>query len=238
MEVSKMKVAGKLLISIALLQGAAYAQAPRPDEPKVDVVDGKISMSAQAIPLGRLLTLFDRAMGTKSEVKAGLGLENRNISVQFANLGFHDAVKKIFQGQPLNYLAIQGKGIRVMELAQGGTSSDSGFSSAPSFTNAPSFSSAPIQQPRQQNPVQQPAANPAASIFGGPAPATTNTNPSAPASGPGVPPPPIGASNPLIMPVGGAGGGANLPPNPAAPVPGQAPPAPGTLGGAAPGTIK
>src|SRR4051812_49030184 len=100
-----MKIAHKLLLGIVLLQGAAYAA----DEPKIEVVDGKISMSAQAVSPDRLLNMFDRAMGTKSEIKNGLG--NRNVSVQFTGLNFNEAVKRIFQGQPLNYIAVQGKGI-------------------------------------------------------------------------------------------------------------------------------
>ena len=58
------------------------------------------------------------AMGMTSEVKPELA--NRNISVQFTDLTLNDAVRKIFQGQPLNYFVIQGKGIHVTELVVGG----------------------------------------------------------------------------------------------------------------------
>ena len=54
MEVS-MKIASKLLLGLALLQGAAYAA----DEPKIEVIDGKISISAQAVPFGRFLAMFE-----------------------------------------------------------------------------------------------------------------------------------------------------------------------------------
>jgi hypothetical protein len=227
-----MKVASKLLLGLALFQGAAFAA----NEPKIEVIDGKISISAQAVPLGRFLALFDKAMGMKSEVKAGL--ENRNMSVQFSGLNFNDAVRKIFQGQPYNYVVIQGRGIRVTDLAQGG-----GADSQPVFT-----SSQPINQPFNQQPFSQPInapiqqlnpnpnAPPASNIFGGPAPVPAVTNPNIPLSGPGVMPPPIGASNPLNAPVGGPNAGGNVIPipGPGAPPPAQ-PAAPGTLPGASPG---
>jgi hypothetical protein len=225
-----MRIAHKLLLGLVLLQGAAYAA----DEPKIEVVDGKISMSAQAVSLERLLNMFDRAMGTKSEIKNGLG--NRNVSVQFSDLNFNEAVKRIFQGQPLNYIAVQGKGIKVIELATGTPDSGSS-SSASSFNSSPSFSTqtfnSPVQ-PIQTTPVQQPAP----SIFGGPTtPAPAATNPTAPMTGPGTIPPSPGANNPIVSPIGaaaptGAGG-----PGPVNPAPAQ-PAGPGVIPGAAPGTIK
>ena len=220
-----MKVAYKLLLGLTLLQGVAYAA----DEPKIEVVDGKISMSAQAVSLGRLMGMFDKAMGLKSDVKPEFA--NQNISVQFSNLGFNDAVKKIFQGQPFNYIVIEGKGIKVTDRSTGGTTtggSSSSFDSQPFNSPVQSFNSPP--------PIQQQPNNPAAAnIFGAPAPApNTNTTPSAPLTGPGVMPPAIGAGNPLNNPTGGNNTGA-IPiggvPAPAAPA------APGTLG-ATPGTIR
>ena len=230
-----MKVASKLLLGLALLQGVAYAA----DEPRIEVIDGRISITAQAVPLGRFLAMFDKAMGLKSEVKPGL--ENRNMSVQFSGLIFNDAVRKIFQGQPYNYVVIQGKGIRVTDLAQTGGSSAAldaqPFSSPSQPINAP-------PQPAQFNPFTnaQPAA---ANIFGSPVPVvnTNVPNPSAPLSGPGVMPPAIGVSNPLNNPFGGANAGGNVIalPGPGAPVSAQpAAPGtlPGTLPGVAPGTIR
>ena len=230
-----MNVACKLLLGLALLQGAAYAA----DEPKIDVIDGKISISAQAVPLARFLKLFDRALGLNSEVKPGQGLENRNVSVQFTDLNFDEAVRKIFQGMPLNYVVIKGKGIKV-DLAQGGPVDSPAFSS-PLPPSLPQIQ--PIQQPilNQQNPIQAVSPSP----FGSPAPnpAVGAANPSAPLTGPGVLPPPIGANNSPNNPFGGpptggnvfppgGGGGAQAPTQPAALL------MPGALPGAAPGTIK
>jgi hypothetical protein len=227
-----MKIAHKLLLGIVLLQGAAYAA----DEPKIEVVDGKISMSAQAVSLDRLLNMFDRAMGTKSEIKNGLG--NRNVSVQFTGLNFNEAVKRIFQGQPLNYIAVQGKGIKVLELQTG--SPDTGSSSsASSFPSSSSFSTttfnSPVQPIQNNNPVQP---SPAAGIFGGPPPAPAATNPTAPMTGPGTIAPAPGAINPLNNPPPVPNGaGASVVPSSQPQAPAQ-PAGPGVIPGAAPGTIK
>jgi hypothetical protein len=224
-----MRVACKLLIGMALLQGAAYAQ-----ETQIDVVDGKISMTAQAVPLGRLLTLFGRAVGMEAKIKPGLGLENQNISVMFTGLKFNDAVRKIFEGRNLNYVVVQGKMITVTELGE--ATSASAISSSPTFSSGPAFAPPPVNQP--QNPVQN---LPATSPFGGGTPAPANANPSpTPASGPGMAPPPIGASNPLINPVGG--GAPNPNPMGNTPPPPSQPSGPGAVGGTPgalpPGTIR
>jgi len=237
-----MKIACKLLLGLALLQGAAFAA----NEPTIEVVDGKISITAQAVPLGRFFALFDKAMGMKSEIKPGL--ENRNVSVQFTNLDFNSAVRKIFQGQPYNYIVTAGKGIKITDLADAAAASSA---SSPSFSTSapsPSFNTQPINtpiQPTQPNPLTnvQPAAS---TIFGTPAPnpaAANVPNPGAPLSGPGVMPPPVGASNPLNNPVGGPNAGGNVVAFPGGTTPPPAQPAapgtiPGAMPGAAPGTIK
>jgi hypothetical protein len=228
MEVT-MKITSKLLLGLALLQGVAHAA----DEPSIEVIDGRISITAHAVPLGRFLALFDKAMGMKSEIKPGL--ESRNVSVQFTDLDFNAAIRKIFQGQPYNYIVTAGKGIKITDLAQAG-----GADSAPAFTASQPLSS-PINtpiQPLQPNPANniQPATT---NIFGSPTPPPPNANapnPSAPLTGPGVMPPPIGLNNPLNNPVGGPNAGGNVIalPGGASPAPPQ-PAAPGTLPGATPG---
>src|SRR5436190_63718 len=192
-----MRVASKLLLGLALLQGSAYA-----DEPKIEVIDGKISITANAVSLGRFLTLFDKAMGLKSEVKPELA--NQNVSVQFTGLNFNDAVRKIFQGQPYNYVVVQGKGIRVIDRAQG--SGSSSVSDSQPFSSSQPINAPILPQPLNQinpiNPINgNPNAQPAASsIFGGPAQPAANANapnPNAPLSGPGMIPPPLGSNNPV-----------------------------------------
>ncbi|HVQ65479.1 MAG TPA: hypothetical protein VMT78_13145 [Terriglobia bacterium] len=259
-----MKVACTLLAALALLQGTVFAQTPAPE---IEVVDGKVSMSVQAMPLSRLLSLLDRAMGLTSQVKPELA--NRTISVRFSGLVLRDAVHKIFEGQPFNYMLVEGKGIRVTDLAQGGPSTSSA-SSTP-FQDSGPINQAPINPINQPlpgvSPVQQPVNAQGGNPAGQPAQAITpfgpgtNQNPPAAnanpggATAPGQMPPPIGGTNPLVIPVGApvpAGAqvptgapvpaGAQLPAgvtgfpaNPASPPP--QPSGPGTLG-ATPGTIR
>src|SRR5262245_59398112 len=86
--------------------------------PEIRVVDNKVSMDVESISLGRLLNLFDRATGLQSTVPAALA--NRNLSVKFADLDFEDAVRKIFEGQPIDYVVVERQGIIVTALSQVG----------------------------------------------------------------------------------------------------------------------
>lgn len=231
-----MRIVYTLLVGLVLLQGVASAE-----DPEVQVVDGKVTISAQSVPLGQLLTLLDRAMGLTSQVKPELA--NRTVSVRFSDLELRDAVQKIFEGQPLNYMLIEGKGIRVTDLAL----SNASTSSTPTVSSFPDPSPVtplappgPIQpalaQPVNTANQQPPVAN---TPFGRPSPnPNTPAGPTAaaPAATPGVIapgqlPPPIGANNPLISPtVDGVPVGL-----PVTPAPPAQPTGPGTLGNVTPG---
>src|SRR5438105_202709 len=113
--------------------------------PEIDLVDNKLSVDAEAISLGRLLQLFDMATGMKSKVPAELA--NRNLSVKFSGLGVTDGVRKIFQGQPLDYVMIEGQGIFVTALSQAPSASDS---AAPAAYTPP-----PQPQPFEQPVLQE-----------------------------------------------------------------------------------
>src|SRR5215472_6706407 len=105
----------KSAIISALL--AAPCVAAGPDKgPEVDLVDNKLSINAQTIPLGRLMRLLDMATGMKSKVPPEL--TNRNISVSFSDLSLTDGVRKIFQGQPIDYVLIEGQGVVVTASSQ------------------------------------------------------------------------------------------------------------------------
>ena len=90
--------------------------------PEIQIVDDKLSISAEAVSLSRLLRLLDLATGMKSTVPPELA--NRNISVKFSGLNLTDGVRKMFQGQPLDYVVIAGQGIIVTAASQSITSSD------------------------------------------------------------------------------------------------------------------
>ena len=205
-----MKFAFKILVGLSLIQGTAFAF----QGPEIQVMDGKITMTAQAVPLGQVLTMLDRATGLSSKVLKP-ELARRNISVRFKELDLRDAVQKIFEGQPLNYVLIAGKGIQVTDAAQGGPAT--GTSTAPSVSSSfpnsqPVISNQPLQpgvptiQPvnavQPANAASQPAN--ANNPFGA-TPPPAATPPSGPGQAtitPGQLPPPIGASN--ITPAGAA----------------------------------
>src|SRR5262245_4113777 len=210
-----MRIAYGLLFGLFLLQTVAYAEGP-----EIQVVDGKVTMTAQAVPLGRLLSLLDRAMGLDSKVLKP-ELANRTISVRFEDLELKDAVHKIFEGQPLNYMLIEGKGIRVTDQALSTGSTSSGSSSTVSSFPEPQTFNPPVNpNPIQPVPVQQQqpvntTGQPAAVPFG-----ANQQNYSLPASTanpnvvvPGQIAPPLGTNpqpqqqpqqNPLVSPLGAA----------------------------------
>jgi hypothetical protein len=194
-----MKIACKLLVGLALLPASAFAQLqaqpqPQTPGPEIQVVDGKVSMNVQAMPLGRIVSLVDRAMGLQSKVVPELA--NQNISVRFNSLPLKDAVQKIFEGQPVNYMLIEGKGIQVTGRAQGGSTSTPTTSSFDSVQQSPINQPPPIPvnapqiQPAQPVPVNPATGQPAvtnAPFPGAGAPASANPAASNPA--PGAPAP-------------------------------------------------
>src|SRR5215467_3973158 len=98
-------------MSMLCMGALVYAKGP-----EVDLVDNKLSISAEAITLSRLLQLVDLATGMKSKVPPELA--NRNISVKFSGLTLADGVRKIVQGQPFDYIMVQGQGIIVTAASQ------------------------------------------------------------------------------------------------------------------------
>src|SRR5215510_10848461 len=98
-------------MSMLCMGALVYAKGP-----EVDLVDNKLSINAEAITLSRLLQLVDLATGMKAKVPPELA--NRNISVKFSGLTLADGVRKIFQGQPFDYIMVQGQGIIVTAASQ------------------------------------------------------------------------------------------------------------------------
>jgi hypothetical protein len=84
--------------------------------PEVDLVDNKLSINADTIALGRLMRLVDLATGMKSKVPPELA--NRNVSVRFSGLNISDGVRKIFEGQPIDYFVVPGQGVIVTASSQ------------------------------------------------------------------------------------------------------------------------
>src|SRR5262245_50388418 len=105
--------------------------------PEIQIIDGKVSVQAESIPLGRLLPLLDAATGMTSKVPPELA--NRNVSVRVSGVDFDTAVRKIFEGQPFDYVFVTGKGIVVTALAQ---ATPTGVTGGP----APFVDQSPFQQ--------------------------------------------------------------------------------------------
>ena len=117
------------LILLLIVGSGAIATAKGPE---VNFVDQKLSINVETIPLGRLLQLVDLATGMNSKVPPDLA--NRNISVKFSGLTLSDAVRKMFQGQPLDYVVIEGQSIVVTAASQTLTA---GGEAAPLYNNSP-----------------------------------------------------------------------------------------------------
>src|SRR5262245_33955157 len=95
------------LVSMCLL-GATFGQNKGPE---IRSVDNKVSIQAEAVKLSRLLRLLDSVTGVTPKVPTELA--NRNVSVRFSDLKIDAAVRKIFEGLPIDYVLIEGKGIVV-----------------------------------------------------------------------------------------------------------------------------
>jgi hypothetical protein len=114
-----------LICLLFTLNGVAAAGGP-----EIRIIDNKVSIQAEGIPISRLLRLFDQATGLTSKVPPELA--NRNVSVRFSNLTFDEAIRKIFEGQPIDYVFVEGKGIIVT-----GTSQTLNARNTPSGPSAP-----------------------------------------------------------------------------------------------------
>src|SRR5215471_4451686 len=95
------------ILATIILPGQAFAVGG----PQVVNRDGKISINADHITLGSLLSLWDKATGMKSTAPPELA--DRKLSVHFTGLSENDAVRAIFLGQPFEYAFVQGQGIIV-----------------------------------------------------------------------------------------------------------------------------
>jgi hypothetical protein len=138
-----------ILVLIPGLEEAGLAQTP-----EVRMVNGKLSIQAEAAPLGSLLEMLDRSTGMNSKVPPELA--NRNVSVQFTDLSLNEGVRKIFEGQRLDYVFLGGRGIIVTSVSQASLPAES----AP-FSAQPTISSEPFNQ-NPFNPIQNDAFVPAA----------------------------------------------------------------------------
>jgi large exoprotein involved in heme utilization and adhesion len=168
-------------------------------DPEFKVVDGKISIQAEAITLKQFLQYWDAATGMTSKVNPQLA--NEKISVRLDGLDMNSAIRKSFQGQPWNWAVINGKGINVIDRATAVTVT-SGGSTSPIQSFSDTRNDPPPPQPQLSAPFAQQS---------GPVPAPANATPASQPPGAvnlppvqGGPMPPTQIFQPLGTPLGGA----------------------------------
>jgi hypothetical protein len=128
------------VLMLSLVSGAFAAGKG----PEIDLVNNKLSINAEAITLGRLLRLLDLATGMQSKVPPELA--NRSLSVRFSDLSVDAGVRKIFEGQPFDYVVMEGRGVIVTAAAQ---QANGAAESVPVYNPG-------VQQPQPQPFPQQP----------------------------------------------------------------------------------
>jgi hypothetical protein len=176
------------------------------------VVDGKVSVQATAVPLSQLVRLLDNAMGTNSGINSTL--LSQSVSVRFDDLPYDAAVRKIFQGVPLDYIVIQDKGVFV--TARSGAVANTSAPPGPTTTTAPPpiapneiFGGGPAPlPPGAVDPFATTAPNPSTPTPGATPPTPVTPPPGVPAVAPAIP----DFNNPLSAPLPSFGAPAGAPP--------------------------
>jgi hypothetical protein len=100
-------------IFATFLAGHAFAAG---SEPQVVYFEQKVSVDAQSIPLSRLLQLWDEATGMHSSVPRELA--NQTVTVKFSELPLGEAVRRIFEKLPMDYIFTEAQGIIVTGRSQ------------------------------------------------------------------------------------------------------------------------
>ena len=195
----------RILVSSSILVLLAASVAAGKD-PEFKMVDGKLSIQAEAITLRQFLQYLDAATGMTSKVNPQLA--NEQISVRLEGLDLNAAIRKSFQGRPWNWAVVNGKGVNVIDRATAISATSSGPASAP----IQSFIEPPRNEPLPPQP-QVAAPFPAT----GPVPAPANATPASQPAGasnlppsPGGPTPPTQTFQTIGTPLGGALPGVQL----------------------------
>jgi hypothetical protein len=100
-------------VIFAMLFTVSSFAGPRPQVLKSGQT---VSINVENMTLGRLLELWDQATGMRSSVPKELA--TRTVSISFSGLPVNDAVQKIFEKLPLDYVFIESQGIIVTAASQ------------------------------------------------------------------------------------------------------------------------
>jgi hypothetical protein len=118
------------LVSFILAALVAVSDLAAGPGPQVVYSEQKVSVSADSIALGRLLRFWDEATGMHSSIPRELA--SQIVSVNFSGLPLNEAVRRIFEKLPFDYVFIEAQGIIVTGRAQ-----------TPAVVSAPVYEGAP-----------------------------------------------------------------------------------------------
>jgi len=103
---------GAFILTTLLAAGSsAVAQ-----EPKVVYSEQRVSVDAKNIPLNRFLQVWDNATGMHSSIPPQLA--NQPVTVNFFELPLDEAVRRIFEGVPVDFVFSEAQGINVTARSQ------------------------------------------------------------------------------------------------------------------------
>jgi len=168
--------------------------------PQMVKFDQTVTIDVQDIALGSLLRFWDQATGLKSSVPPELA--GQRVSVRVSRLSIGDAVRKIFEKLPVDYVFIAGQGIIVTSASAANVAAEPAL--------APHEEAQPMIERERQKPAPAPVQEPQRSVIWTPfGPIGKSANPIVQLPPvPGEPPPPPFFAPPLLPtpPAGAANG--------------------------------
>ena len=192
-------------ILATLLAAHAFAAG---SEPRVVYFQQKVSVDAKSAPLSRLLRLWDEATGMRSSVPTELA--SQTVTVKFSELPLDEAVRRIFEKLPLDYVFIEARGIIVTgsqvpagRAAAGARPPNEGAPEAANPSpqkkpNAPALKPPPPRTPTPFGPIPNTGENPVLElppVYGTPPPQFFAPAPPPP------PVPPVNTQDDLFRPL-------------------------------------
>lgn len=100
----------RLTIAILLILWLAAPAAAAGQD--VWAVNGRFSIDAKSVPISQLLRYIDQVTGMRSKIPADVA--HMTVSVVCNDVDFEEAVRKIFEGVPLDYVVLGTSGIIVV----------------------------------------------------------------------------------------------------------------------------
>jgi hypothetical protein len=154
-------------ILTTFLAAGGFAAGPGP---QVVYFEQKVSINAESIPLSRLLQLWDQATGMHSTVPPDLA--NQTVSVNFSELPLSEAVRRIFEKIPLDYVFIEARGIIVTGRSQSpaAPAPPAASEASPVYEAAPSVSTQLLEKKPNPAPPAAPEPSPPVPTPFGPIP--------------------------------------------------------------------